>query len=59
MIRTLQVELTGEALKARIEANLARQMKPELHAVHLVRSRSDLLPVMPRFVSAFLEAQFE
>jgi 8-oxo-dGTP pyrophosphatase MutT (NUDIX family) len=58
MIRTLQVELTGEALKARIEANLAGQTKPELHAVHLVRSRSDLLPVMPRFVSAFLEARF-
>ena len=58
MIRILQVELTGEALRLRIEASLARQMKPELHAVHLVRSRSDLVPVMPRFVSAFLEAQF-
>jgi 8-oxo-dGTP pyrophosphatase MutT (NUDIX family) len=58
MIRILQVELTGEALRLRIEANLARQMNPELHAVHLVRSRSDLVPVMPRFVSAFLEAQF-
>jgi 8-oxo-dGTP pyrophosphatase MutT (NUDIX family) len=58
MIRILQVELTGEALRLRIEASLARQMKPELYAVHLVRSRSDLVPVMPRFVSAFLEAQF-
>jgi 8-oxo-dGTP pyrophosphatase MutT (NUDIX family) len=58
MIRILRVELTGEALKARVEAHLARETKPELHAVHLVRSRSDLVPVMPRFVSAFLEAQF-
>ena len=58
MIRILQVELTGEALRLRIEASLARETQPELHAVHLVRSRSDLVPVMPRFVSAFLEAQF-
>jgi 8-oxo-dGTP pyrophosphatase MutT (NUDIX family) len=58
MIRILQVELTGEALRLRIEANLGQQTQPELRAVHLVRSRSDLVPVMPRFVSAFLEAQF-
>jgi 8-oxo-dGTP pyrophosphatase MutT (NUDIX family) len=58
MIRVLRVELPGEALKARVEAHLAREAKPELRAVHLVRSRSDLVPVMPRFVSAFLEAQF-
>jgi 8-oxo-dGTP pyrophosphatase MutT (NUDIX family) len=58
MIRILRVDLRGEALRARVEANLAVQTKPELHAVHLVRSRSDLVPVMPHFVSAFLEAQF-
>ena len=51
------VELPSEALQARVEANLARETQPELRAVHLVRSRSDLVPVMPRFVSAFLEAQ--
>ena len=58
MIRILRVDMSGEALKARIEANLARETQPELCAIHLVRSRSDLVPVMPRFVSAFLEAQF-
>jgi 8-oxo-dGTP pyrophosphatase MutT (NUDIX family) len=58
MIRILRVELTGDALKARVEAYLAAEKKPELRAVHLVRSRSDLVPVMPRFVSAFLETQF-
>jgi 8-oxo-dGTP pyrophosphatase MutT (NUDIX family) len=58
MIRILRVDMPGEALQARIEANLAGQTRPELHAVHLVRTRSDLVPVMPRFVSAFLEAQF-
>ena len=39
MIRILDVDLTGEALRARIEANLARQRQPELSAVHLVRGR--------------------
>ena len=58
MIRILRVDMTGEALRARIEANLARQTQPELCAVRLVRSRSDLVPDMPRFVTAFLEAQF-
>jgi 8-oxo-dGTP pyrophosphatase MutT (NUDIX family) len=58
MIRILRVDMPGEALQARIEASLASQKRPELQAIHLVRRRSDLVPVMPRFVSAFLEAQF-
>jgi 8-oxo-dGTP pyrophosphatase MutT (NUDIX family) len=58
MIRVLRVALPGEALKARVEAHLARETKPELAAVHLAWARSDLAPVMPRFVSAFLEAEF-
>src|SRR3984885_12646383 len=58
MMRILDVDSTGEALRARIEANLARETRPELCAVHLVRSTSELVPAMPRFVSAFLEAQF-
>jgi hypothetical protein len=58
MIRMLHVEVTGEELRARIEANLARQDQPELSAVHLVRDRGDLTASMPRFVTAFIEAQF-
>jgi 8-oxo-dGTP pyrophosphatase MutT (NUDIX family) len=58
MIRILRVDMPGEALRARVEAHLAGETKPELCAVHLARARSDLVPVMPRFVSAFLEAQF-
>jgi hypothetical protein len=58
LIRVLRVGMPGEALKARVEAHLAGETKPELRAVHLVRARSDIVPVMPRFVSAFLEAQF-
>ena len=58
MIRILDVDLPGEALRARIEANLARQHQPELSAIHLVRETRDLTAAMPRFVTAFVEHQF-
>ena len=58
MIRELHVDMPGEALQAKIEANLAQQSSPELSAIHLVRKRSDLTGAMPRFVTAYLEAQF-
>jgi 8-oxo-dGTP pyrophosphatase MutT (NUDIX family) len=57
MIRILDVDLPGEALRAKIQANLARQAAPELAAIHLVRARADLSQAMPRFVTAFLEAE--
>jgi len=57
MIRILDVDISGEALRARIEANLARQRQPELSAIHLVREISDLTAAMPRFVTAFIEKQ--
>jgi len=56
MIRILRVDLPGEALRARIEANLAGQESPELAAIHLVRGAGDLTAAMPRFVTAFIEA---
>jgi 8-oxo-dGTP pyrophosphatase MutT (NUDIX family) len=58
MIRILDVDGSGDALRARIEANLARQHQPELAAIHLVRGRGDLTAAMPRFVTAFIERQF-
>jgi 8-oxo-dGTP pyrophosphatase MutT (NUDIX family) len=58
MMRPLHVDLPGEALRARIEANLARQAQPELAAIHLVRDVGDLTAAMPRFVTAYLERQF-
>ena len=58
MIRILDVDSSGEAVQARIEANLARQREPELSAIHLVRNAGDLTAAMPRFVTAFIEAQF-
>jgi 8-oxo-dGTP pyrophosphatase MutT (NUDIX family) len=57
MIRILHIDLAGEALRARIEANLARQQQPELSAIHLVRATSDLTAAVPRFVAAFVENQ--
>jgi len=58
MIRILNVDTPGEALRERIEANLARQAQPELSAIHLVRGVGDLTAAMPRFVTAFIEKQF-
>ena len=58
MIRILNVDTSGEALRARIEANLAGQREPELSAIHLVHDVGDLTAAMPRFVTAFIEAQF-
>jgi 8-oxo-dGTP pyrophosphatase MutT (NUDIX family) len=57
MIMLLHVDEPAEALRARIEANLARQRQPELSAIHLVRRTGDLTAAMPRFVTAFLEQQ--
>jgi hypothetical protein len=57
MMRTLIVEATGDAVKARIEANLARQAHPELSAIHLVRAMSDLTADMPRFATAFVKQE--
>jgi 8-oxo-dGTP pyrophosphatase MutT (NUDIX family) len=58
MIRLLSVDMPGEALKARIEANLLRQAHPELSAIHLVRGAGDFRASMPRFITAYLEDQF-
>jgi hypothetical protein len=56
MIKILHVDMPGEALRERIEANLALQQQPELSAIHLVRGLGDLTAAMPRFVTAFIEA---
>jgi 8-oxo-dGTP pyrophosphatase MutT (NUDIX family) len=58
MVRLLQVDCSGESLRDRIEANLARQSQPEFAAVHLVRSVADLTANTPRFVSVFIEQHF-
>jgi 8-oxo-dGTP pyrophosphatase MutT (NUDIX family) len=57
MIRILNVAMSGEALRAKIEADLATHQSPELAAIHLVRGVGDFTPAMPRFATAFIEAQ--
>jgi len=54
MIRLLDIAMSADAARKKIEANLARQMQPELSAIHIVRSRRDLNAQMPRFVTAFI-----
>jgi 8-oxo-dGTP pyrophosphatase MutT (NUDIX family) len=57
MIRILHAGISGEAMRRRIEGNLARQSEPELSAIHLVRGTPDLTAAMPRFVTAFIEQE--
>jgi len=57
IFRLLRLDMPGEALRGRIEANLARQRRPELCAIHLVRGPRDFTATMPRFVTTYLEAQ--
>lgn len=57
MIRLLDLAISGEAARAKIEANLAREKQPELSAIHLVRGPRDLTAQIPRFVTAFIEQQ--
>src|SRR3954449_8307304 len=58
MIRMLRIDMPADAVRDRIVANLAAQHQPELSAIYLVRGVRDLTSAMPRFVAAFLEAQF-
>ncbi|MBR0963205.1 NUDIX hydrolase [Bradyrhizobium diazoefficiens] len=58
MMQVLNLDMPAETARGRIEANLAREAEPELSAIHLVRGMDDLLPSMPRFVTAFVAQQF-
>ena len=58
LIRIIDVDMPGDAIRARIEANLAAQAEPELSGIHLVRGLDDLTPTMPRYIATFIEQQF-
>jgi 8-oxo-dGTP pyrophosphatase MutT (NUDIX family) len=58
LIRVLNVAVSADVLRARIEANLKLQKQPELSAIHLVRARADISAAMPTFVAAFIKRQF-
>jgi len=57
LMRGLDSDLDGEALRRRIEADLARQASPELAAIHLVRNARDITAAMPPYMAAFLAAR--
>lgn len=58
MIQILDVAMPGDAMQAKIEANLVTQDDQELSAIHLVRGAGDLTTAMPAYIRAFLTAQF-
>ena len=57
-IKILRAAETAEALRARILKHLAREPRPELADIRIVRGLADFDAAMPRFVTAFLTAHF-
>jgi len=57
-IRILRSPLTADALRARMLAHLAREPRPELADIRIVRGPDDFEPAMPSFVTAFLKRHF-
>jgi 8-oxo-dGTP pyrophosphatase MutT (NUDIX family) len=55
LMKVLQAHETAELLRQRILAYLARETTPELADIRIVRSRRDFDPMMPRFVTTFLD----
>jgi 8-oxo-dGTP pyrophosphatase MutT (NUDIX family) len=59
-IKPMTLPLTADKAKVRIEAFLAREARPELTRMHIVRRASDIDEArMPVFVSAYLRAALE
>ena len=52
--KPMRLHVSAEAAKARIEAELARQDKPEFSRMHVVRSTADFTEAMPSFVRAYM-----
>src|SRR5215216_189394 len=55
MMKVLQSAEPATQLGARIRDYLARQQRPELADIHIVRGPADLDPMMPSFIPAFLQ----
>jgi hypothetical protein len=55
LMKVLQAKESAEALRQRILDYLAREDAPELADVRIVRSRGGFDPMMPRFVTTFVE----
>jgi 8-oxo-dGTP pyrophosphatase MutT (NUDIX family) len=55
LMKVLQAHEPADALRERILQHLARETTPELADIRIVRSRRDFDPMMPRFVTMFLD----
>jgi len=55
MMKILQSAEPATALRTRILAFLAQQATPELADVRIVRSSADYDPMMPSFITTFLD----
>jgi hypothetical protein len=58
MIKVFRSTHSAEALRARIDAQLAREQQPEFSDIRIVRGPADFEPAMPGFVTTFLAQRF-
>jgi 8-oxo-dGTP pyrophosphatase MutT (NUDIX family) len=59
LMKTLRSTEPANVLRERILANLARQAKPELADIRIVRGPVDLDPMMPTFIAAYLSEMWK
>ena len=57
-MKPIRLHATAGAAKARIEATIAQEARPEFCAIHLVASPADFTPAMPEFVRAYMAYVF-
>jgi 8-oxo-dGTP pyrophosphatase MutT (NUDIX family) len=57
-IKCMRAKEDADTLCMRVRAHLAREARPELFDIQIVRGPSDLDPAMPRFVAAFFHHRF-
>jgi len=58
LIKRLKARADADTLSASVRTHLARDAAPELSHIRIVRGVADLDPMMPPFVTAFLEHQW-
>lgn len=55
LMKVLQAHEPAEPLRRRILDHIARDAMPELGDIRIVRDRRDLHPMMPKFMTSFLQ----
>jgi hypothetical protein len=53
-MQVLQARASAADLRARVLDHIARETKPELADVRVIRGRADFDPMMPPFITAYL-----